>query len=59
MTSQPGPDAAREKFDEVTLHKVFSPVTRLELKFGVLQGHACAKNLPWVGGEVCAKFGGD
>jgi len=21
--------------------------------------HACAKNHPWVGGEVCAKFGGD
>jgi len=23
------------------------------------QGHACVKNLPWVGGEVCGKFGGD
>jgi len=24
-----------------------------------LQGHACVKNLPRVGGEVCAKFSGD
>jgi len=23
------------------------------------RGFACAKNHPWVGGEVCAKFGGD
>jgi len=23
------------------------------------RGHACVKNLPLVGGEVCAKFGGD
>jgi len=30
---QPGPGAAREKFDELTLHKVFFPVTRLG--FGV------------------------
>jgi len=36
------------------------------LEFGVPWGpglgwrsHACAKNHPWVGGEVCAKFGGD
>jgi len=33
------------------------------LEFGVQGsgwcGYACAKNHPWVGGEVCAKFGGD
>jgi len=23
------------------------------------RGHACVKYLPWVGGEVCEKFGGD
>jgi len=22
-------------------------------------GHTCVKNQPWVGGKVCAKFGGD
>jgi len=53
--------------EHFTLHKVFSPVT---LKgFGVWgtqgsrglgwRGHTCVKDLPWVGGEVCAKFGGD
>jgi len=43
------------------LHKVFSPV--ICLGFGVRglgwRDHACVKNLPWVGREVCAKFGGD
>jgi len=29
-----------------TLHKIW-------------QDHACVKNLPWVGGEVCAEFDGD
>jgi len=24
-----------------------------------LRGHGCVKNLPQVGGEACAKFGGD
>jgi len=67
ITSQPGPGTAREKFNELTLHKVFSLVTRLG--FGVWgtlgsrgqgwRGHACVKSLPRVGGEVCAKFGGD
>jgi len=48
-----------------TSHKVFSPVTRVwSLWYLGVQGlswwgHACVKNLPRVGGEVCAKFGGD
>jgi len=33
LTSQPGPGTAQEKFDELTSHKVFSPVTNLG--FGV------------------------
>jgi len=32
ITSQPGPGAARKKFDELTLHKVFSPVTHLDFR---------------------------
>jgi len=37
-TSQPGPGSAREKFDELTLHKVFSPVTHLGFEVWVPPG---------------------
>jgi len=46
-TSQPGPGAAREKFDELTLHKVFFPVTRLG--FGVW---GTLGSRGWVGGVM-------
>jgi len=55
-TSQPGPGAAREKFDELTSFGVWGTLGSGGLGWC---GHACAKNHPWVGGEVCAKFGGD
>jgi len=63
-----------EKFDELTSHICTFYVTQSFLSrdpFGFWslgypgiqglgwQGYACVKNLPWVGGEVCAKFGGD
>jgi len=74
FTSQPGPCAAQEKFDELispiwTFYITQSFLSRDPFGFLSLgypgvqgsswQGHACVKKLPWVGGEVCAKFGGD
>jgi len=66
-TSQPGPCAAREKFNAVFEKQSFLlQWSALVLEFGVprgqgvrLQGHACVNDLPWVGVEVCAKFGAD
>jgi len=53
-TSQPGPGAAQEKFDEFshpsghfTLHKVFSPVTRLCFRVWGTPG-----SMGWVGGVM-------
>jgi len=51
-TSQPGPGVAREKF-------VFWSLGYPGVRGSGWCGYACAKNHPWVGGEVCAKFGGD
>jgi len=46
-TNQPGPGAAWEKFDELTLHKVFFPMTRLG--FGVW---GTPGSWDWVGGVM-------
>jgi len=46
----------RQPSGHFTLHKVFSPVTRLG---SGCWGHACVKNVSRVGVEVCAKFGED
>jgi len=68
-TSQPGPGADQEKFNEIKspirrFYFTESFLSRDPLGYpGVqgsgLQGHACVMNLPWVGVEVCGKFGGD
>jgi len=63
---------AQEKFDDIThldilrYTKFSLPWPIWVLEFGVprgpgfgFRGHACVKNLPLVGSEVCAKFGGD
>jgi len=42
-----------------TLHKGFRVWSTPGFRGRVGEGHACVKNLPRVGGEVCAKFGGD
>jgi len=62
--SQPGPGSAREKFDELvspiwTFYVTQSFLSRDPFGFWSPWGHACVKNLPRVGGEVCVKFGGD
>jgi len=74
IPSQPGPGTAWEKFDGLmsliwTFYVTQSFLSRDPFGFwsleypGIqgsgLRGHACVKNLPRVGGEVCAKFGGD
>jgi len=73
-TSQPGPGTGWEKFDKLTspiwtfyVTQSFlscDPFGFWSLRYLRVQGsglwdHACVKNLSRVGGEVCAKFGGD
>jgi len=67
ITCQPGPNAAREKFNAIFLHQSFFNIDLF--RFWTLSnsrdrgsdwwGQTCVKNLSWVGVEVCTKFGGD
>jgi len=69
LTSRPGSGTTREKFDELTspiwtffVKQSFfysDPFGFWSLRYPSWRGYACVKNLPWVGREVCAKFGGD
>jgi len=66
-TSQPGPGSARKKFNEFFVKQYFFCSDLLmfcSLGYPGVRGsgwwgHACVKNLSWVGVEVCAKFGRD